>query len=88
MVTELPPVPSAPAGHPLYDAARGALKRWEAAELGSDLDSIAQDLMQTYVLAALEGCDPLVAVAELRRRHGKDRATLVYGLPIVDGLER
>jgi hypothetical protein len=85
---EIVPIPSAPSGHPLYDEARSALKRWEAAELGGEMDSFAQDLLQTYVLARLEGCDPLEAIGAVRRRRNNDRKALVFGLPIVDGLER
>ena len=82
--------PDAPllAGHELYDEARRVLKGWEANELGSDFDAIAQDLVQDYVTAVLAGEDPLCAVAARRRRYGQDRAVLIHGLARVDDLIR
>ena len=81
-------IPSCPSGHPLYDEARKALRGVETFELGSDMDSGAQDLLQDYVTAALCGEDPVMAVIASRRRYYKDRKTLVYGLERVDDLKR
>ena len=82
------PIPSCPSGHPLYDEARRALRGFEAFELGSDMDSGAQDLLQDYVTAALCGDDPVMAISASRARSGKDRKILVYGLDRVDDLRR
>lgn len=84
----LPPIPSSPAGHPLYDAARDLLRGYERAELGSALDTIAADLLAEYALAELEGRSGAEAIVAYRRRRAKDRATLVYGLRRVDDLVR
>jgi hypothetical protein len=82
------PIPSCPSGHPLYDEARRALRGIEVHELGGDMDSGAQDLLQDFVAASLCGEDPLVAVAASRRRSDRDRKVLVYGLDRVDDLRR
>jgi hypothetical protein len=82
------PIPACPCGHPLYEEARAALRGWERNELGGDMDSGAQDLLQDYVTAALCGQDPAEAVARTRRRNYKDRQVLVRGLDRVDDLRR
>jgi hypothetical protein len=78
------PIPALATGHPLFDAARAALKPYERNELGSDMDSVAADLCSVYALAALEGRDPLLAMEAERRRWGHMRATTVFGYYGVD----
>ena len=82
------PIPDTPSGHPVYVEALGALKGWERAELGGDLDSGARDLLQEYALAWLEGGDPVAAVARVRSVAYHDRVATVHGLDMVDGLSR
>lgn len=76
----LVPVTDVPEGHPLYDEARSALKGYERAELGSDMDYSARDMLQEYALARLEGRDPDEAIRELRRAGYRRRLLFVFGL--------
>ena len=87
-VVPLIPVPSCPAGHEVYEAARDALLSFERAELGSDMDSGAADLLQEYALAVVAGHDPLAAIRLARSRMYHDRRSLVHGLALVDDLKR
>jgi hypothetical protein len=84
----LAPLVDVPTGHPLYAEALEVLHPAERRELGGDMDSSARDLLQTYVLARLEGHDPIEALKAIRRRIGQDRRILVHGLSTVTGLER
>jgi len=82
------PLPETCIGHPLFDEARAHLRRWELSDFDRDMDSGARDLIGEYVLAKLEGRDPVEAMNRWRTRHNRDRKALVYGLSITDGLER
>jgi hypothetical protein len=82
------PIADVPDGHPLYEEARKALRPYELNDLGSDMDYRSKDLLQEYVLAVLEGRSPEEAVRVFRAARNHDRKELVYGLSIVDGLDR
>lgn len=74
--------------HPLVDQAIELLRPYERHELGSDFDSVAKDLVGEYVVAALAGEDPVAALVAERARYRHDRASLVFGTSLVDGLDR
>lgn len=86
--TSLAPIPTLEVDHPIVAAAVCALRPYERHELGGDFDAIALDLVGAYCLAVVEGGDPDVAIGSARSRYAKDRAALVHGLALVDGLER
>jgi hypothetical protein len=52
------------------------------------MDSCARDLVSEYVLACICGDDPVEAMRRERSRYRHDRAALVFGTSMVDGLER
>ena len=85
---ELEPLPEDCTGHPLFDEARAHLRRWELSDFDRDMDAVARDLISEYVLAKLEGRDPIDAMKRWRMRWNKDRKILIHGLTLVDGLER
>jgi hypothetical protein len=74
--------------HPLIEEAVACLRPYERHELGSDMDSCARDLVSEYVLACICGDDPVEAMRRERSRYRHDRAALVFGTSMVDGLER
>lgn len=74
--------------HPLVVEAVACLRPYERAEIGGSFDSCARDLIGEYVLAALSGADPLEAMRKERARYRHDRAALVFGTSLVDGLDR
>lgn len=82
------PLPESCTGHPLFEEAKRHLNRSELSDFDRDMDSSARDLICEYVLARLEGRDPIEAMRQWRRRWNKDRKALVFGLALVDGLER
>lgn len=85
--TAAPPIPALDP-HPLVDAALAQLRPYERSDLDRDMDTIARDLVGEYVLAAVEGSDPVAALVAARARYRHDRAALVYGTSLVDGLHR
>lgn len=82
-----PPIPDLDA-HPLVTEAVAALRPYERHELGSDMDSIARDLVGVWCLARVEGSDPAFSIAAARGRYAQDRQTLVHGLDTMTDLVR
>lgn len=74
--------------HPLVDQAIAELRPYERAEIGSDFDSIGRDLVSAFVLGELEAGEGRRAMVAERARYRRDRAALVFGTSLVDGLSR
>lgn len=66
---DLTPMPKLHTGHPLLDAARAALpdRGTSGSLLAFPLEVARQDERSEFVVAVLEGRDPVVAVAAYRR---------------------
>lgn len=86
--SEPAPLVDVPSGHPWYEEALLALRPYERHELGGPMDAVTRDLLQEWALARVEGREPQDALATCRKRYAKDRAMLIHGLVLVDGLER
>jgi hypothetical protein len=74
--------------HPLVDEAVAALSSFDRRELARDMDSGARDQVGEYVLAVIEGRDPVAAMMAVKRRLNRELRELVHGTSLVDGLER
>lgn len=63
--------------HPLLDEAVARLKPVEVSDLFGVFDNCINDRVMEYVLAVLEGRDPMAALEAERKRLARDRRAIL-----------